>query len=64
MSAFHPSCVHYLHKPFNGIPSSFCSVSLLAVKTWMEGINDIPYINSHFFVTNEPNEMGVLAKCR
>ena len=36
MSAFHPSFVHNLHKPFNRsveFRGSLCSVSLLAVKT-------------------------------
>ena len=62
MSAFYPSFVHILHinhsTGVSGIPSSLCSVSLLAVKTWMEGTNDIPYKNSYSFVTTEPNRMG------
>ena len=46
MSAFHPIFVHNLHKTIRQeceIPSSLCSVSLLAIKTWMEGTNDIPH---------------------
>ena len=60
MSAFHPSFVHNLHKPFNRSVEFqvHVSTSLLAVKTWMEGTNDIPYKNSNFFVTTEPNRMG------
>ena len=49
MRAFHPSFVYNLHiKPFNRsvefrVHCVVC-VSLLAVKTWMEGTDDIPYI--------------------
>ena len=42
-------------------PPSFSSlqqsVSLLSVKTWMEGTYDIPYKNPYFFVTTVPNQM-------
>ena len=31
-------------------------------KTWMEGTCDIPYKNTYFFVTTEPNQMEVFAK--
>ena len=68
MSAFHPSFVHNLHKPFNRSVEfrvhCVVLVYLLAVKTWMEGTNDIPYKNSYFFMTTEPNWMGLSAKCR
>ena len=59
MSAFHPSFVHNLHKPFNRSVEFrvHCVVCLLAVKTWMEGTNDIPYKKPYFFVTTEPNWM-------
>ena len=67
-SAFHPNFVHNLHKPFNRSVEfrvdCVVRASLLAVKTWMEGTNDIPYKNSYSFVTTEPNQMGFSAKCR
>ena len=63
MSAFHPSFVHNLFKPFNrSVEFRVHCVSLLAVKTWMEGTNDIPFKNTYFFVTTEPNRMGFSAK--
>ena len=60
-SAFHLSFVHNPYKPFNRSVEfqvhCVYSVSLQAVKTWMEGTNDIPYKNPYFFVTTEPNRI-------
>ena len=54
-----------LHKPFKrsyGIPGSLCSESLLSVKTWTEGTNDMPYKNPYFFRDNWAKSDGVFAE--
>ena len=45
-------------------PDTPLAKGLLSVKIWMEGTYDMPYKNPYFFVTTEPNQMGVLLRCR
>ena len=66
ISAFHPSFVHKstytTQKEYINL-GSLCSASPCFVKTWIEGIYDMPYKNPYFFVTTEPNRMAFSPGC-
>ena len=66
MSAFRPSFVHNLHQPFNRSVEFrvyfVYSVSLLAVETWMEGTDDIPYkIPISSWLLNQIGKMQIIS---
>ena len=67
ISPFHPSFVYiHLHKPLKRSVefNVHClhGAALFSVTIWMERTYNMSYKNPYFFVTTEPNWMGVFAE--